>query len=62
MYSKGAREIEKEAKMKEDYQLMFSSVHFYLLNKFFLDDFVMICIMMWWSHWGFIPTFSHNSH
>jgi hypothetical protein len=35
MYSKGAREIEKQAKMEEDYQLMFSSGHFYLLNKIF---------------------------
>lgn len=36
MYSKGAKEIiEKQAKMEEDYQLMFSSGHFYLLNKVF---------------------------
>lgn len=36
MYSKGAREIiEKQAKMEEEYQLMFSSGHFYLLNTFF---------------------------
>jgi len=35
MYSKGAREIEKQAKMEEDYQLMFSSGHLYLLSNFF---------------------------
>ncbi len=46
MYSKGGKEIiEKQAKMEEDYQLMFSSGHFYLLNKVFW------MIFLWYVLW-----------